>query len=376
MEEPDGPSSTSKSETDRWLSEWQERHRVLWAETGDPMYAERQATIEQRIAHWPSEWGDEMEVTIYGDFIPPPTELHVEALGITVYPEEIDNALTRQASCTLRARVRVEARTLDAVADAARRVNSLLGAWTLVSWGNSAFGWLDYFTRVDTGCGLAVFDNEHLPVAVKAILELPKGSKKHVDAALYWVRAARRPSLEPDRWSGLLHHYANYWNAFECLVAAACDLCPPRRLSKDEKQARIDELMARRSGILTPEDIERCYHDIVNPGPTARARHALGVCFPPNPYGHLAQSYAEECFDRKDKRNRLYQIRNDINHGAIDAESHEEQTRIPARLELLWLIVWQMFGALLPVPVPVPTAYERRKQTWAGPPAPQDQGGE
>jgi hypothetical protein len=53
-----------------------------------------------------------------------------------------------------------------------------------------------------------------------------------------------------------------------------------------------------------------------------------------------------------ERQQRLYQIRNDINHGSVDAENPTELVRVEARLRMLWLIVWRMFGCFLPFPAP------------------------
>lgn len=50
--------------------------------------------------------------------------------------------------------------------------------------------------------------------------------------------------------------------------------------------------------------------------------------------------------------NRLYDIRNAINHGDIDAENPTEILRVESRLRRLWMIVWRMFGLFVPFPAP------------------------
>jgi len=147
--------------------------------------------------------------------------------------------------------------------------------------------------------------------------------------------------------SDLLRIYVAYWNAFECLVEAVNVLCPPPKLSKTEKQKQLDTFIAARHGKLTSADIVKCYQDIVNPGFVGKASHALTVCFPDE-----AEMYIDECFRMPDRRNRLYDVRNAINHGEIDAEHPEELLRVASRLDRLRMIVWMMFGRLIPFPAP------------------------
>ena len=79
-----------------------------------------------------------------------------------------------------------------------------------------------------------------------------------------------------------------------------------------------------------------------------KATHALNVCF-----GTDAGRYIEECFKGPSKEDRLYSIRNAITHAEIDAENPDELLRIEARFSRLFIIVWGMFGRLVPFPYPV-----------------------
>ena len=312
------------------------------------------AMLELRIREWPSRWGDNLQIFIYGDFDPPEEEMHIESLGITISPEKLENTIIRSALCVLKATVTIDEKNLDAVIDASRRVNVLLGAWALATWGNSACGWWCQITHgIPTGI-VGVLDNDRLPSLVEGILQLPQELRTKVDAALYWVRKARE-SLFEDYRADLLRMYAAYWNAFECLVEATISIAgPPIRPSRTDKQKLVNQFMAQCSGRPTVADIQRCYHEIVDPGFVRKARHALEVCFRLAPFSDLASKYARECFDLEDEHDRLYQIRNDINHGNVDAENPDEQIRIETRMNCLQVMVLQMFGCFVPYPAPAP----------------------
>ena len=142
--------------------------------------------------------------------------------------------------------------------------------------------------------------------------------------------------------------YAGYWNAFECCVDAVCVLCPPPTpLNAEEKQDAIDRFVAAHPGRLTVESVTRCYHDIVNPGFKGKATHALRQ-LPPA----LAEKYIVECFKGTPKEDGLYQLRNAIKHGSIDAGNAAELMRIKEKQVRLWIIVFQMLSRILPVPRP------------------------
>ena len=129
----------------------------------------------------------------------------------------------------------------------------------------------------------------------------------------------------------LLKRYAAYWNAFECLVDAINIIKPREKLTKDEKQKLLDNLYEDNGNKLDAKFVQEAYLNIINPGLKQKAEHALTLCF-----GDLSEHYMKECFTLKDKKNRLYDIRNAINHGEIDAENPEEHARIQSRMRKLF----------------------------------------
>lgn len=334
-----------------------ERARELNREGFDWGHAWGKAWLERRIADWPSAWGDDLQILIYGDFFPPNAELKFPELRITVYPEKLTKTVIRSAMCVLKANVEISERSVPAILDAVRRINVLLGAWTLVEWGNGGCGWWCSITAGSMHVAGTEFEHKNLAAAIAGVTKLPVDLRKKVDSALFWVREPRHLLMEQHR-SDLLRTYSAYWNAFECLVHAVLIARPLPRLSKTEKQKQIDEFIADRNGKLTISDINKCYHDIVDPGFVGRARHALQVCFPKE-----AEGYANECFHIADRTNRLYDIRNAINHGDIDAENPEELLRVEPRLRKLWLIVWRMFGKLVPFPAPIESPSSNKEST-------------
>jgi hypothetical protein len=138
------------------------------------------------------------------------------------------------------------------------------------------------------------------------------------------------------------------------LVEAVNTLRAPQNLTSTEKQAHIDRFLANRGGKLTAEDIQECYQTIVNPGFVGKARHALMVCF-----GSGANDLFDRCFRIRDRKNRLYDIRNAVNHGEIDAENPMELVRVESRLVDLWKIVWGIFGRLVPFSAPLVSSSPR-----------------
>jgi hypothetical protein len=305
------------------------------------------ALLETRVQVWPEAWGDNLPILLYGDFEPPDTDIEFPSLGITVRHEKVEDTLISAAHCVLEAVVRVHERNLVGVIDAIRRINLLLGALTLEGWGNYAVGWWSHILHGSFFEVHFEFPSGPIELTLERLVQLSPPVRQRIEAALYWIREPKKLFRESHH-SDHLRLYAGYWNAFECLVEAVNILRPRKRLSKADKQRMIEEFVAERGGRLTTKDIQQCYQEIVNPGLVAKASHALRVCF-----GEDAEPYISECFLRPDRHNRLYDIRNAINHGDIDAENPEELLRVEARLTKLWFIVWGMFGRFIPFTVPV-----------------------
>jgi hypothetical protein len=329
------------------LEKWLERAREHESNGLDWFQAKGIAWLEERILKWPADWGDNLEVLIFGDFEPPAEPLFVPSLGITVLPEKQENTAIKGATCVLKAIVQMSEKSVPALIEAGRRINVLLGAYTLVEWGNAGSGWWSYVTH-GTGGGVGTkLAHDDMPRAIEGILKLRPVIRKKVDAALYWIREPKNLLMEFHR-NDVLRVYSSYWNAFECLVEAVISVRPMPKMDRNTKQKLLDEFVESCGDKLTPSNVQQCYQQIVNPGFVGKATHALRVCF-----NNQADHYINECFRLPDKHNRLYDIRNSINHGDIDAENPEELLRVESRLHELWMIIWRMFSLLVPFSAPL-----------------------
>ena len=306
------------------------------------------ASLENRIANWRTAGTEEqLQIIVFGDFDAPQAELYFKTLGITIHPDKIENSIGNPARCTLKASVDIQEKSVPALIDAARRINVLLGAWTLVTWGNCSIRWWSSLTHDLGGGVIESLDQQNLAQTVDGAMALPEKIRRRVDNALYWVREPRSLLMELHR-SDLLRMYIAYWNAFECLVDAVNILRPPTGPNKAEKQQMINEYLADLSRPPTAADIQECYRSIVNPGFVGKATHALRECF-----GTDADHRIDECFRLSQRGECLYDIRNAINHGDVDAENPEELIRIQAQFTKLKVIVLGMFSRLIPFSAPV-----------------------
>ena len=329
--------------TDRSMESFFQRKRELEAAGMGRINASETAILEERIKSWPSDWGDYLRILIYGDFELPDEEMHFDELGITVHPEKLEKTVIGSALTVLSATVEIPGRSIQGLLDATRRINVLLGSLVLIDWGNPSCGWWSWVTHGPSIGLIGKWKTKELNTAINKIVELSSNAEvgRKIASALYWIREPKaRNFYERD----LLRIYSGYWNAFECLVDAVNLLTPRERPSKSQKKQVIENYISERNGELSPSDILELYR-VVDPGFIAKAKHGLQVCFEDQ-----ATAYIKECFSGD---NSLYQIRNSINHGEVDAENLTELIRIEEKLHRLWMIVWRMFGRLIPFPAPL-----------------------
>ncbi|MBC7833574.1 MAG: hypothetical protein H7Y88_00555 [Phycisphaerales bacterium] len=112
--------------------------------------------LEMDLANWKEDWGNQLPVLIYGDFISPTETLCFAELGITVEPKPIKDSNVR-AICVLQARVIIAEPTIDGLADAAARMNKLLGALAALN-GGGAMGWWSSIIHVRSGGMMPKFE--------------------------------------------------------------------------------------------------------------------------------------------------------------------------------------------------------------------------
>lgn len=333
---------------DKFWADLNRRQAELQAKGLSSSVARDIAYVQHRIDnHWPPAWGDDLQVLIYGDFSAPTEDMEYPALGITVKAGELKGTVISSAMCVVAALVKVKAKTLEAVLDATKRINTLLGIWTLMDWGNRGPGWWCHLTAGSIAGVGGPMEDKGVGVAIERLEALPEDVKHKVRAALYWIRDPVPQMLEKFKDEGL-RIYAGYWNAFECLVEAVCLLRPPTKMKKQDKLDGINRFLAERGGKLDIASLTECYRTFVDPGFVAKASHALRVCF-----GDRADGYIQECFRMKPDEQRLYAIRNAINHGDIDYEDIYERCRVEDRHHRLFMIVFGMIGRIIPFPCPV-----------------------
>lgn len=322
------------------------RRRELTAAGVDGGQALGIAVLEMRVRQWAEGKvggeGNALEVLLYGDFAPVEGPLEVPALRIKVFPEKLENTFIRNALTVHRAHVGVDAKTVEGACDAARRMNAFIGAHTAISLGNGSCAWWSFVTHGGQSSGRTVFEEADIRFAIDRLLEFPSEQRRHLEDALYWIREPQRSILEGPRVQ-TVRTFAAYWNAFESLVELIHKRYPPARITSAQKEAAIQRLLERHEGRLTVGFIEEAYRRVVDRGFRAKALHALIALFDKPEALH----YYKHCFLIQPKEDRLYGIRNAIQHGTINAEDPIELVRVESRLLKLWFILWGMLGPIM-----------------------------
>lgn len=303
--------------------------------------------FEYRIQSWPPDWGNELHILIYGDFQSPAHDIKFPSLRITVEAGQVRDSIIQSAFCVLKARVEVFERSIEGLVEAGSRINTLLQVIAATDWGGGANGWWSHITHGSMGGGSKKLEYNELELAISSLNDLPDRVRSRVKAAIHWIRAPKK-LLRLSYGSDVLLEYAGYWNAFECLVEAVCMVQPQPKLSGSEKKEALNNIFAEHGGVLS-SDVVTEMHKVVNPGLVAKASHALRVCFP----REQAEHYINECFRVKPESNRLYNIRNAINHGTVDAENLQELIRVEDKNGRLWYIVFGILGLLIQIPRPL-----------------------
>src|SRR5215475_14366699 len=105
----------ANGQTDEFAERLFSRAKELSEDGFDSMRAHGIAWLEERIRQWPSGWGDDLNVLIYGDFKQPQTTIDLPHLGIVVFPEKLTDTVIRNAMTVLKATVKIKEKSVPAL---------------------------------------------------------------------------------------------------------------------------------------------------------------------------------------------------------------------------------------------------------------------
>lgn len=296
--------------------------------------------LEQRLAAWPEDWGDSLELLVYGE-LQIPEDIDLPELGIHVAAEPYTEPWIGKAPFTYQARVSVPSRDLAGALSGIHRLETLLSLINIGEWGRA----IRYYCRLvapTPAAGGGPVDFDKLRRALCGLHEYSQRQQTLILRAGWWFRSQQQSFLTGQPSPSAFAEFTGQWQALECLAEAICDRWPPPKLTTREK----NQLVAQHFGALgrtpTAADVASCYRKIVDPGAKKRIEHALGFCFQ-----ETASEYVAECFTRQPRERQLYAIRNDIHHGNIVEYDLDQGLRVQRGLHRLHMIVLNIFHFLL-----------------------------
>lgn len=149
--------------------------------------------------------------------------------------------------------------------------------------------------------------------------------RKKVASALWWYRKACAAA-----YYSVFDSYTAYWNCLEIL----CGVSGSKINRGQEVDKAVQNFLGSKKKIKAGHILE-CYNKFVNYSIARQMKDALSKEIGKE----QAKQLIYQCFEILPERNRLYQIRNDINHGNIHENSGLDYERVYLRGMLLWHVV-------------------------------------
>lgn len=169
--------------------------------------------------------------------------------------------------------------------------------------------------------------------------ELEDHERPRIASALWWYRkgcAAANYSL--------FESYTAYWNCLEIMCSVSGNKIKKGTTVDEQIQGYLNSKKSIRAG-----DILHCFNNFVNYSIAQQMKDALKDLIGEE----QGTECIYQCFEIKPENNRLYQIRNDINHGNIRENSAEDYQRVYLRGMLLEHIVMAALCAKLKYPISI-----------------------
>lgn len=135
-----------------------------------------------------------------------------------------------------------------------------------------------------------------------------------------------------------------YWNCLEIL----CGVSGNKSNQGETIDSQIQNYLKSKKEI-TAGHILHCYNNFVNYSIKEQMKDALKAMIGDEQASHVIY----QCFEIKPDEDRLYQIRNDINHGNIRENSGHDYEKVYYRGMLLWHIVMSLIHQKLGHPISI-----------------------
>jgi hypothetical protein len=168
---------------------------------------------------------------------------------------------------------------------------------------------------------------------VSEYYKLPPEEQKKLAGVLWWYRKASSAA-----YYSFFDSYTAYWNCLEIL----CGVSGSKPKQEESTNKQIEAYLKNKKKI-TAGHILHCYNNFVNYSIKEQMKDALKIM----QGEEVASDVIYQCFEIKPEEERLYQIRNDINHGNIRENSGWDYDKVRKRGMLLWEIVFKLINSKL-----------------------------
>lgn len=175
--------------------------------------------------------------------------------------------------------------------------------------------------------------------------QLPTEERKKLASAVWWYRKACSTT-----YYSLFDGYTAYWNCLEIL----CGVSGSKANQGEDIDEKIRNYLKNKKKI-TAGHILHCYNSFVNYSIKEQMKDALKEMLGEE----QATQTIYQCFEIKPEEDRLYQIRNDINHGNIRENSGKDYERVFYRGMLLSHIVMTLIHKKLGRPISIGTSINK-----------------
>ncbi len=185
--------------------------------------------------------------------------------------------------------------------------------------------------------------------------QLKEGERRRIANALWWYRKACAAA-----YYSVFDSYTAYWNCLEIL----CNTSGSRLNKGPGVDEAIQDFLRGKTRIKAGHILE-CYNRFVNYSIPRQMKDALK----PVLGEEQSEQFIHQCFEIQPKEDRLYQIRNDINHGNIRENTSQDLERVYLRGMLLSNVVMSLLHSKLGHPISIGMDINTLAENLANPPS-------
>jgi hypothetical protein len=283
---------------------------------------------ERFLQEFSAEYPENLEFNVYG-------ELRVEQEDSPLSSEKLEiTLLPGKGEVGIHTVMKRSGQNVQSVAADIERIERFFDAMALACQGRSIL--VEPRLRSARVAISAPVDQGLLDGATDVLLAvegLPIPQRPKVERALAWYRDSFR-TRSP------VNHFSMLWNALEILVSERDGPSP----GGDDRLRAARTFLNERGDRLTLKDLNEVCFGILQESIPSRMKRGFQRIL-----GNEAAEFIEKCFERRPLEARLWEVRNDINHGNIVERNSIQVARVIDAAIDLHPIVWKTVSRTLGV---------------------------